>query len=154
MLDVRQFRELVIRPALKVIDLYSPAAEQLLLGTALQESRLQYLKQLGLGPALGPFQMEPFTHDDIWENFLAYKPELSKKIALLMVVSPDESDALPGNLYYAAAMCRVHYYRRPEALPAEDDIQAQAEYWKKHYNTPLGHGTVDQYMDNWERFAA
>jgi hypothetical protein len=48
------------------------AAEELLLGTALQESGLIYRRQLNNGPALGLFQMEPATHDDIWADFLTY----------------------------------------------------------------------------------
>ena len=75
MLDADQFTRLIIRPALKIIGLDFRAAEELLLGTALQESRLTYLHQLGGGPALGLFQMEPGTHDDIWTNYLWNRPE-------------------------------------------------------------------------------
>ena len=79
MIDVKQFRANIIEPALTVLELDSVAAQELLLGTAVQESRITYLRQLGNGPALGLFQMEPATHNDIWDNFLEYKPELAKK---------------------------------------------------------------------------
>lgn len=151
MLDPRQFTTHIIRPALEAIDLYSEAAAELLLGTAIQESRLTYLKQIGGGPALGLFQMEPATHDDIWAKFLEYRIELRDKvIGLVAVFGPDE---MIWNLYYAAAMCRIHYYRVPEALPEAGDISRQAEYWKAHYNTPLGAGTEQEYMANWHKYS-
>ena len=53
MLDPGQFRRLVVRPALQAIGLCSPAAERLLLGTALTESGLTWLAQKGGGPARG-----------------------------------------------------------------------------------------------------
>ena len=78
-----EFLEQVIRPALQAIDLDSLAAEQLLLATALQESDLRNTVQMGGGPALGYFQMEPATHDDIWANFLRYRGALAGKVRAL-----------------------------------------------------------------------
>lgn len=147
MIDIVQFRDIVIVPALKSVALHSEAAVELLLGTALQESRLQYLKQLGTGPALGLFQMEPATHDDIWTNYLAYRPELAARVARLAHVR--NAGALATDLLYAAAMCRVFYRRIKDPLPAAGDVPGQAAYWKEHYNTYLGAGTEDEYIENW-----
>ena len=152
MINIPQFRELILRPALTVIGYHSDAAEELVLGTALQESRLTYIKQLGSGPALGVFQMEPATHDDIWENWLAYKDDVAEKLLTLAAPNNGEhpsANELIGNLWYAAAMCRIHYVRRPEALPEAGDVPGQAAYWKEHYNTYLGAGTEDEYEEVW-----
>ena len=46
-LDASQLRKLVIQPALSEIELWSPAAEELVLGTAIVESQLAFIKQLG-----------------------------------------------------------------------------------------------------------
>ena len=151
MIDVKQFRELIIRPALKKIKLWSPAAEELLLGTALQESRLKYIKQLGTGPACGVFQMEPATHDDIWKNYLKYKPDLASAVAKLS--HSVNAQSLITDLLYAAAMTRIHYLRVPEALPAEGDIDGMAECWKEHYNTYLGAGTEEEYIESWYSYS-
>lgn len=151
MLEISHLRELVIRPALEALHLYSEAAEELVLGTALQESGLRYLKQLGDGPALGLWQMEPRTHDDIWLNFLSYEPGLAGRVRSLCATPI--SEALAGNLWYAAGMCRVHYFRVAEALPAAGDISAQAGYWKRWYNTPRGAGTVEEYLAKWNKWA-
>ena len=32
------------------------------------------------------------------------------------------------------------------ALPEAGDIEGQGQYWKTHYNTPLGKGTVTKYV--------
>jgi hypothetical protein len=151
MLDVYQFRELVVAPGLKAIKAWSPAAEELVLGTALQESRLKYIKQLGNGPALGVFQMEPATHDDIWKNYLKYKPELA--VGASKLSHSVNSRSLITDLLYAAAMCRIHYLRVPDALPAEGDFEGQAAYWKDHYNTYLGAGTEEEYLESWYSYS-
>lgn len=149
MLSLGDVRDLVIRPALKELGLHSPAAEQLLIGTALQESGLKKLRQYGNGPALGLWQMEPFTHDDLWLNFLNRKKDLADR--LREMCQEPTADKLTWNLRYAAAMCRVKYFQVPAKLPGYDDIPAQAAYWKRYYNTPLGRGTVAEYLETWHR---
>ena len=64
-LDASQLRRLVIQPALSEIELWSPAAEELVLGTAIVDSRLSFIKQLGSGPAFGLWQIEQDTHRDV-----------------------------------------------------------------------------------------
>lgn len=150
MIDVPQFILYVIRPALTHLNIGGRAAEELLLGTALQESRLQYLHQLGGGPARGVFQMEPATHKDLWENYLKFKPELAEKVNDLALFNAPKINQLDGNMYYAAAMTRVHYRRVKKPLPKAGDLKAQADYWKRYYNTYLGAGTVEEYIENYQ----
>lgn len=150
MINLPQFIEYVIQPTLSRLDLGGRAAEELLLGTAIQESRVHYLHQLGAGPAEGVFQMEPNTHNDIWTNYLAYKPELARKVNTLAMFNTDGIQQMCGNMYYAAAMCRVHYLRVPKALPEAGDLEGQADYWKEFYNTFLGAGTVEEYIENYQ----
>ncbi len=151
MLNVKQFREDVVRPVLEHLGLYSAAAENLMVGTALQESRLTYLRQLGGGPALGAFQMETATHDDIWANYLKFHPTVSARVKDYESAFPGAAGQLPANMNYACAMARVHYYRRPEPLPDADDIEGLGRYWKVHYNTAAGAGTAMQFVTNYRR---
>ena len=59
----------LITSVLKELNLHSDNAVNLLMGTAAQESHLgKYRKQIGGGPALGIFQMEPATFNDIVNN--------------------------------------------------------------------------------------
>ncbi|GGB21958.1 hypothetical protein GCM10007414_39210 [Agarivorans gilvus] len=127
------------------------AAEELLLGTAVQESlNFMYRSQVGGGPAKGYFQMEPATHDDIWDNFLKYRKGLAKDvISFLSSPNANKITELENNDKYAAAMARTHYMRVPAALPKAGDIKAQANYWKQYYNTPLGKGLPHEYIDKW-----
>lgn len=149
-LNYVQLRTHIIQPTLKHIELWSPAAEEIVLGIAIQESGLHYLKQLGTGPALGLWQMEPATHNDIWTNFLKAKKHLAAKI--LWPYATHDPNRMLFDLAYACAMCRVHLYRCPAALPSAGDVEGQAAYWKKWYNTPLGAGTTAQYVASWNRF--
>ncbi len=157
-IDIRQLRDLVVRPTLDAIGLGGPAAEELMIGTILQESGGgHWLHQLGAGPAIGICQMEPATHDDIWRNFLHSRSDLAGKVQRLMVeaqVGEDGASEMAGNLYYAVAMARLVYARTPEPLPPAGDLAAQAAYYKRHYNTADGAATVAQYMANWQRAIA
>jgi hypothetical protein len=155
-LDLTQFKSMIILPALTTVGLFSEAASELVLGTCLQESNLKYIRQLGNGPALGVIQMEPATYNDIWENFLGYREELADKVMTLAAPNngsrPSPSELI-GNLWFACAMCRIHYYRVPDALPDQGDYETQAAYWKEHYNTPMGSGTEEEYLENWIKYA-
>ena len=150
--DPQTFAATVITPALQQINLFSPAAQQLLLGTALQESGLATRRQMGGGPALGFFQMEPATANDIWDNYLKFRAPLAALVTgLLSTPAADRVAELETNDSYAAGMARIRYARVPEALPALDDIDAMAAYWKQHYNTPGGAGTADEFVATWTR---
>lgn len=142
----RDLRVFVIRPALEAIGLAGLPAEELLLGTAQQESGCgTRLVQAG-GPALGVWQMEPGTHDDIWENFLQFRPELAGKLSSLLFTALPKAVQLVGNLYYACAMARIQYFRSPAPLPSAGDLPAQAAFYKLAYNTPLGAGSEVEYV--------
>jgi hypothetical protein len=142
-INAKQLRELIIRPTLKDMGMWSEAAENLLMGTAAQESHLgSYIKQVGKGPALGIYQCEPATHEDVvrWargKDFLQY------------------DTCFPGRLVYdlkyATMICRLHYYRVPKALPDADDLDGLSNYWKVFYNSVKGKGTVEEFKDNYVR---
>ena len=135
----------VIRPVIDVLG-GGEAAVQLVYWTGLAESHYNTREQYGGGPAMGYWQMEPATHDDIRDNYLSYRHELVDKLAQLancrMIC-----DYLTTYDTYACAMCRVHYLRVPEALPPEGDLEAHASYWKRYYNTHLGAGTIEHFID-------
>ncbi len=137
-MDPVEFHDFVIVPALDQMGLNQPGASFLLLGTALVESDLRYLRQQSDGPALGVFQMEPDTHDDLWLWLLEYTRdrELAPAISRLAAQWPPGAMQMVGNLTYATVMARCLYRRRPEPLPfPSNDLPALALYWKKHYNT-------------------
>lgn len=155
-MNAKQLRELVIRPVLQQMNMWSEQAENLLLGTACQESHCgEYIRQLGCtGPrgAFGIYQMELATARDIYDNYLTYKrEELYALIENLKGISSNLTDGLTWNLAFATAMTRVFYLRIREPIPYT--VEEQAKYWKKYYNTSLGKGTVEEYINNWHRYS-
>lgn len=149
-MNADQFRRNIVRPALRAIGLHSVAAENLVMGTAAVESGLEYVRQLHNGPALSLFQIEPRTHDDIWENYLAYRRELAE--TLLAAIAAGErppADRLIWDLRYSAIMCRIHYKRVPELLPDADDIWGMARYYKTFYNTVAGKAKEHDFVDSY-----
>lgn len=151
MMDKKQLKQL-IQSTLKDIGLYSDDAVNLILGTIAQESAFgKYIKQLGNGPALGICQMEPNTYNCIVDNYLFHKMDLASRIEeTCQCLLPDNYEALQWNLKLSICMCRVHYLRKPEALP--NDLAGYAAYWKKHYNTYLGAGTKEEYINNYNKY--
>lgn len=145
-MDIRQFRDFIVRPALQQINAWTLNAEQLVMATAIAESGVFFIQQIGRGPARGFFQMEPVTHDDIWERYLSRRPSLLNDLKALIMRDMDLHDQLRGNLFYAAAMCRIFYLRFKDPLPEEGDWQGMAAYWKKYYNTHLGAGTTEGFL--------
>lgn len=147
----------VVREALEHLGLWSQVAENLVLGTAAHESMgFRYREQQG-GPALSFWQVEPDTLDDLYENFLRYRPQLKAKLDTMLLPELGDrlEDQLRSNDKYAAAVCRLLYYRQPDRLPQDpEDVQAMAALWKKVYNTPLGKGTVAKFADDYNRYVA
>lgn len=141
----------VVRPTLRVLAdaeprLDSGTARQGLIGTYLTEGvyrKEARLAQVGGGPALGIWQMEPETFDDLvdWLEKTHKRNGILTKIWRLQSqvyggcggdLKPEE---LTGNLYLACAFARLKYWRIPVRLPAANDLGGWAEYWGKYYNT-------------------
>ena len=144
----------LVSEVLHALDLYSEAALALLLGTAAQESGCgRRLYQLAGGPARGIYQMEPATEDDIWTNYLRYRPRLRAKITKLTGHS-GPGPWLAWDLAYQTAMARVHYLRVPAYLPDPHDLDAQAHYYKIYYNTPAGKAQPADYIRHARQYLA
>tara|TARA_R110002096_G_scaffold315227_3_gene509454 strand:- start:6003 stop:6308 length:306 start_codon:yes stop_codon:yes gene_type:complete len=99
--------------------------------------------------------MEPNTSNDIVTNYLNFREQMHELVDTLgacPIGLKKEYADLIGNLYYATAMARVHYYRVPEPIPLSDDIQGLALYWKKYYNTYEGKGTTTEFVHNYKKY--
>ena len=137
---------------------YSRTVVRMLLGTAAAESGMRHRKQIGGGPARGLWQMEPLTAWDIFENYLKYRPRMFLRLTALWfnvpLASPfvPDEEVLAEHLMFddplACALARIKYLRDPHAIPEE--VESQARYWKRVYNTDKGAGTPEHYMEMWE----
>lgn len=152
-MNPQQLHDLIIKPTLEYMggNYYSKESALLLLCTAAIESDCgYYIKQIN-GIALGIWQMEPATHDDIWDHSDAFNCNaFIDKITLL------QSDALDGDEdlvllpMYACAMARLKYSMDPNPLPKltgdnNADSRAFYDYYKRVYNTELGASTFDKW---------
>jgi len=153
-MNVPQFREYIVRPVLKYMGMPSLNAEELLIATAVHESvGLEYIRQLGGGPALSLFQIEPATHRDIWKNYIDYRPDLSRLMQRLRFDAfKGQELELMGNLPYATAIARLVYLRARPPLPDKENIKAMAKYWKLYYNSIKGKGRVDDFVNNYHKY--
>lgn len=139
-----QLKQFVIEPILKQLNLYSEEAADMLCETAAAESLCgNFIRQIA-GPACGVYQMEPATAEDIYKNYLAYKPDLFMAVRNLFVPRLSMAENLTMNLAFATAMCRIHYLRVKQPIPKT--VEGRAGFWKKYYNTPKGKGTIEDYL--------
>ena len=131
------------KKVLKDLDCYSEDAVNLVMETGMAESGFRHLEQIR-GRALGFFQVEPNTAFDIWENYAMMRPRYRE---VLMRYGFDETDmdSVTGNIRVQIALCRLKYRRKKPPIP--HTLEGRAEYWKLHYNTKHGAGTVKHYLE-------
>lgn len=141
-----------INPVLDEISMNSAAASKLLMMTATHESAgFRYRTQIG-GAALSYYQMEPATLNDLYDNYLSFRPD---RQALLDKYLPDDmtrEEALEKKDDYATSAARLQYSRVPVALPDVGDDEALAKYAKQYWNTALGAATWEKYLADFYRY--
>lgn len=157
-MNINQFKTLVIDYTLKEVGLYTPESADQVLGTGLVESNLNDLRQLPDGPALGPFQMEPNTFNDIYYRYLLRKDKTRLKELVKTLTVPLHSDysithplrQLMTNMPFAVVMVRIKYLMVKEAIPKGPD--QQAIYWQKYYNTKNRDADIVRYLRRWREY--
>ena len=136
----------IVEHVLKALDMHSPDAFDLVMRTGMQESRFKHLEQIK-GPALGFFQVELETANDIWYNYLVFKESIRDKMKMLnLPMGPWDELTIMSNIALQAALCRLHYRRFRDPIPST--IEGQADYYKRFYNTPQGKATVEEFISN------
>lgn len=144
-MNLSEIRRWVVRPVLERAELWSLAAENLILGTGLAESGFEFLDQRDLqgrpGPAFGPWQIEELTYTSLWFQELSQMTRMNC-LAAIGFDEPPHVDELHGNLFLGALTCRMKYLTIHERLPDASDASGMAVYWKKYYNTFAGKGNA------------
>lgn len=150
----------VIRPTLKEIPQgFTEASERAITMIWAHESRRgEFIHQVGGGPALGPIQMEPTTHDSTWK----YGDSIWDNAFKLGIITAYQyagdkhppAERLLYDLRYNVFMVRQRLFMKREALPnIEDEIDqvaALSKYLKKHWNSVGGAAGDDSYAaDYW-----
>ena len=149
-------RSLIASTCSKLGDKYaSKEAVDLVLATGIVESRYEYIRQMGDGPARSFWQVEPASAVDNLAHYLVHRSSLMQKCAAASLVDVkhwqnyDErvwSDILEKNIAAGIIHCRIKYWRVPKRMP--NTIEGQADYWKKYYNTEGGSGDPEHFVES------
>ena len=141
---------------------FSDSAVELLLGTCATESSYgKYTVQFNDGPARGILQIEPKTCKDLFVNYLHYRQDILNEVLthVMCKLTFDWNDLkclsheLQINREFSIIVARLQYYRAPSKLPEHYDVEGLAKYWKKYYNTELGKGKVEHFINAYNNFA-
>jgi hypothetical protein len=139
------FQTKVLNPDLMRLNIYSPAASNLLLGTAIQESLLGKLSK-------NVFQITLSTAEDINSTYLVKHPDLRNAVNYFYDPQRPLSWNLSNNVNYEVAIASIVYLRANRPLPNATDPEALGQFWKRNYNTYFGKGTAREYAVNLESF--
>jgi hypothetical protein len=157
MINAKQFRELVIRPAISAVGLWSEDAEELLMLTAATETHLgEYLRQSGMNGiagGFGVFQMQQPSYDLIWKNQILNNPSLKAKIRLFTgYEGKPVIERLITDLALSAIMTRLFYFDIKATLPKASDSYELAAFWKRWFNTEMGKGTINKALEDYKTY--
>lgn len=124
---------------LKEMDRFKPECVELLCMIAAHESALgKYRKQIK-GPALSLLQIEPVTHDSIWDNCDSIK-EIANKMGIKRGLNLlAESDR------YAIFLARCYLLMDVKPLPKT--VCEMGEYAKNYWNSDDGKASPEAYID-------
>lgn len=111
-ISAEHLREHIIKPTLEYLDVWSEDAEEDLLNAALQRTDVgMFSDQRG---AMGLFRITTAQHRDIWDRYLAFKPEIASRVrglASQRAFLSDPDKELQTNLSYCTAIAWLLYQR-------------------------------------------
>lgn len=135
---INDLRELIVRPTLEHLNEWSQTAENLLLGTAAQESQLGFRMQSDTNDGLGLYSISPSTHTQVWDEFLVTNPELASRtrgLASQQQFLKSPHSELMTNLSYATGIAWMIYKSCHIKLPDNTNAHELARCWLLHYRS-------------------
>ena len=105
-------RDHVIRPTLEYLGAWSPATESFLLDAAVNAPDLGLFSARNEG--LGLYHITAAQHRDIWDRYLAFKPDIASRVrglASQRAFLSDPDSELQTNLSYCTAIAWLMYQR-------------------------------------------
>ncbi|MCL6415760.1 hypothetical protein MIB92_08860 [Aestuariirhabdus sp. Z084] len=137
-INADQLGEQVVRPTLELCGNFSPAALQLLVGTAAAESELgdQLCDDHG---GLGLYRISAEVHQRVWDDYLVHFPDqasLVRGMASQRQFLCNPHQELIYNLAYATAIAWFNYLRCGANLDGVDarDTNTLANIWWHYYH--------------------
>ena len=126
------------------------AAVYLLCETAAAETQFgTYFDPTPNGAGRGLMQCDQLPFKDT-VNRASAKDIAAIKTAFDIDLKTVKWDDLNYSPLLAMIIARLHYKLRPGAIP--QTLKGRAEYWKLHYNSVEGKGTVEHYIQSAKKF--
>ncbi len=124
-----ELREHVIRPTLAYLGVDNKPAQTLLLHCALLSNHYR-----GDDDRLGVYSISPAQHRQIWDDYLAFNPDLASEVRSLasqrwFLENPDRE--LIANIAYSSAVAWMLFSISGMELPEEEDLEGQVRVWQK-----------------------
>jgi hypothetical protein len=141
----------VIRPTLERLGEFNPQAQMQLLLTAACESNLgEHIQKQSLG--FGLYRISAKAHQQHWDEYLAFKPDLASDIRGLASQHEFLSHPhleLTTNLSYATAIAYSMYQKQTPHWPKEFDLIAMATLWATTFDHPVDKAIL-QFKDSYQ----
>ncbi|MFK7831088.1 MAG: hypothetical protein AB8B57_15025 [Congregibacter sp.] len=118
-ITAEHLREQIIKPTLEYLGAWSADAESELLAAALNDTEVGLFSRQQQG--MGLFRITPSQHRDLWDRYLAFRPDVASKVRGLasqraFLSNPDSE--LQTNLSYCTAIAWLLFQR---AQPQDDN---------------------------------
>ncbi len=123
-------------------------AVEMIIETAVAETGLGQIEDKTTGTGMGITQFDKFPFDDIKKRNMRLRPKILKELGVDIALV--EWDDLRYNDFLALLFTRLHYWLKGDPIPKT--IEERARYWKLHYNTSAGKGTVEHYLEMNRKF--
>ncbi|OCL85754.1 hypothetical protein AAX26_01821 [Aliarcobacter thereius] len=140
--------ELAVKMANKICDCighgkYNTAVE-MILETAVVETGLGRIEdKTPKSAGLGITQFDKIPFEDIRYRSRKLREKILKE--LKVDIELVEWEELKYNAFLSLIFTRLHYWLKGDPIPKTMD--ERAAYWKLHYNTKFGKGTVEHYLE-------
>ena len=126
-------------------------AIQMLVETAAQETHGgRYRDPSPDGAGRGLCQLDLIAFQDVQQRTRNKDVEAVRE-AFGIVLAQVDHDDLDYSPMLSMVFARLFYRLIPDVFPVT--VEGRAAYWKEHYNTVLGKGTVDEYIHNAAKYA-
>lgn len=124
----------------------SKSAASLMIETCAAETLMGSARDTTLyGAGAGVAQVDRGTFVWLQEKYATSDKAQRLKEELNVDLSRVQYNELDFSPLLSLIFCRLRYLAVPTHIP--DTMEARADYWKRWYNTELGKGTPEEYLD-------
>lgn len=123
-------------------------AVQMIIETAVAETGLGQITDRTVGAGMGLTQFDELPFKDIKNRNMKLRDKILKELGVdLQLIQWDD---LRYNDFLSLLFTRLFYRLKGDPIPKT--IEDRAKYWKIHYNTSAGKGTVEHYLEMNRKF--